>query len=128
MTIIGLLVGPVILVVVLGGNGGGGAFVLSAAYALLQLRRKRNCASPPRVFLQGVPSLGLFLGVLPAISSSLTLPLSLAACGGFQRPANLKLFNILRVLRPPVAFFSCFFLAAVFTATPHVAPSSSVPF
>jgi hypothetical protein len=57
----------------------GFAFMLCTAYAFLQSRQKRNCASPPYAFLRVVPSLGLFLGIL----SLLTPPSSLAARGGF---------------------------------------------
>ncbi len=67
----------------------------------------------------------LFLGVPPTISSLLNPPLSLAACGGFQRLANPKLFKILRVLR---AFFPCLFSADVATATVSAPPSSPMLF
>jgi hypothetical protein len=45
---------------------------------------RRNDASPPRAFLQGVP---------PKISGSLPLLLSLAACRGFQHPALATLLS-----------------------------------
>jgi hypothetical protein len=90
---------------------------LAAADAFLRLGWKIHEASLPCAFLWG-------FGVPPA-NSGLCTPLStLAARGGLQRPAGPKLFKTLRVLRPPGAFFPCFFLADMATATAPVVPSS----
>ncbi len=75
---------------------------LAAANAFLRLGRERNEASLPRAFLWG-------LGVPPVNYGSCTPPLNLAARGRFRCPAGQKLFETLRVSRPPGAFFSLFF-------------------
>ncbi len=73
-------------------------------------------------FLPCAPLWGL--GILPVSSGSRTPPSNLTARGGFQCKAGPKLFETLKVLRPPGALFSCFFFANVATATAPAAPPS----
>ena len=88
---------------------------LMAATAFVQ----STAASPLLAFLRGVQSAGSSLGVMPAISGSLTLSIQ-AAWGGLRR-GDPKLFEIF-ISNP---FFLVFFSADVAKATAPAAPPTT---